>query len=163
VILLAVALTLALSPAAAAGPSRAQPDLVIVGRDGNTFTGNDIYNADGVGQERSVIIQRHLVLIVRLQNDSTTTGIFDVSGSPAAPGFKVRYFSGQTDVTRDATSSSFLRSAHAGQFFKVRIVINVLPEAPLGAKQSLVVSAVEHFGDATDAVKLDVTKVSTPD
>ncbi|MSO78473.1 MAG: hypothetical protein EXQ79_02570 [Acidimicrobiia bacterium] len=161
-VLLVVALTLALSPAAAAGQSASQPDLVIVGRNGNTLTGDNIYNSDGVGQQREVIVDRRTVLVIRVQNDGTDRDIFTISASPPSQGFRVRYLSGRHDVTKPVTAGDtanfFAPVVATGEFAQLRVVIKVIPAAKLGAHLSLTIRATSG---ATDAVHIEATKTST--
>ena len=162
--LLAVALTLALSPAAAAGQTAAQPDLMFVSRHGRVLTGDDTYNSDGVGQQRNVIVQDVLVLSVRVQNDGTQAADFTIAGSPGNSDLGVRYFTHgplETIPTMPVQNSVFAVRVLPGAFKKLRVVVDTNPDAPLGTTQTIVISATN--GAATDAVRATITKVSTPE
>lgn len=162
-ILLAVALTLALSPAAAAGQAATQPDLMIVGRGGAFFVGDNLYNDDGVGQQRSLIVDQRTIFVIRVQNDGLGSDDIAVRGSPAVPGFTVRYLRGRSDVTDRLTDHGLLiRSIAPGATRDLRIVVEADADAPLGAVLQLLIKAAGTPSHDSDAVKVEVTKVSTP-
>lgn len=175
-VLLAVALTLVFSPAAAAGQTAPKPDLMIVGRDGVALTGDDIY-ANGAGQQRSVIVQRRITLFVRIQNDGAAPGdvgliVLDVgiTGSQR-PEFGVRYRLGRTDVTDRIPQEAQINSDRQvqlkhfapGDERELKIVITARPSAPLGANLELAVKAAGTTRFDGDSVYFTITKVSNPE
>jgi hypothetical protein len=169
-LLLAVALTLALSPAAAAGQAEAQPDVIIVGRHGTGFTGDNVYNADGVGQQREVIVDRRAVVVVRIQNDGGGPATFVECASPASAGFSIRYELSHQDISEvltracDLHSPAFRVRELPGRGHTLRIHITADRHAQLGALQNIVITAVNRATPtATDTVKIEITKTSTPE
>jgi hypothetical protein len=171
-VLLAVALTLAPSPAAAAGQTASQPDLVIVGRHGTGVTGNDVYNDTGVGQQRSVNVTGHWELFrqqefrLRLQNDGAEDADFSVCIAPSsnAPiGFRIFGFGrDQSEIDPSACDPQLqlTRRIAAGRSVALSLVVDVDPDTPLGERETVLVVATH--GAASDAVLIKVTNVSTP-
>ncbi len=165
-------LTLALSPAAAAGQSGAQPDLILVGRDGNTFTGDDIYNDDGSGQTRSVIVDKRTVIVIRIQNDGDAPSDFDVaahdrgmSGRSTAFRLKLRLSgAGLTAESRapDGSRGFAIESLGPGAQQDIRLIVTTQPEGRLGAELELFVKAAGTATHDGDTLRITFTKTSTP-
>ncbi len=166
--LLAVALTLALSPAvAAAGQTSAQPDLKMIGRGPTILVGEDIYNADGVGQQRSLIAQRHVTLDVVLENEGSRAASFVIQGSSGSAGFSVSYqrvgHSGVRDLTAEVVGQGLTWTLRPQAERALVVFIDADTDAPLGVVQSLLVTATSTTDPASsDAVRATVTNVSTP-
>lgn len=126
---------------------------MFVGRAGAVLTGDDIYNDDGVGQQRSMIVAERLRITVRIQNESPRRGKYRLTAalSETTDDFRVR--PGTVAVTLGA-----------GLSFDHRIVVTADDDAPLGADQELVITATSK-SDPTlvDTVRVTVTNVSTPE
>jgi hypothetical protein len=166
-ILLAVALTLAVSPAVAAAQTSAQPDLAIVGRGDAFLVGDDLYNADGVGQQRNLIAGRHATFDVVLENEGARAESFLIQASAATAGFHVTYHQVRLSGVRDLTAAvvgdglTWTIRPHGKRPFVV--FVDADTEAPLGAVQSLLITATSTADRSSiDAVRVTITNVSTP-
>ncbi len=168
-LLLAVALTLAISPAAATGQSGAQPDLILVGRDGNTFTGDDIYG-NGAGQQRNVIVDTRVELTIRIQNDGDHVEDYGLIGtvvSGPADDFRIRYRLGNSELQSPFSERRFSARVYGlkpGSSRDLHIVVRAMKDAPLGSQLHLEVYArpPRHGVPESDTVKIEITKTSTP-
>jgi hypothetical protein len=163
-VLLAVALMLALAPAAAAGQAASQPDLIIVGRNGSGFTGDDLYSTAAIGQTRSVVVQEQTKMRLRIQNDGTESTLFRVTASPPEAGYQIRFVQGRRDVTVEAVAGTFeFDDVPPGKTRSVSVVIDARA-AEFGSQILIVilVSAPQR-GEVSpgDAVHIRATKVST--
>jgi len=157
-VLLAVALTLVMAPATAAGQVAAQPDLMFVSRGGDVLTGDDLYNDDGVGQQRNVVVDQRVSLTLRIENEGDQPAEFVVRGSVPGAGFAVKYFYEGVDIASELESEGYPLSVPGGSFEKVKVVVRV-SDPPFGAEQDVLITA--SSGTARDAVRITVTNVST--
>jgi hypothetical protein len=138
--------------------------VTIAERGGRAVAGEDLYSADASGETRSMIIEDRLVLEVQVQDDGTGKSSYNAKGSPAASGFTVRYRLGRKDVTTDAVAGSLvLEHLRPGDARTLTIVVTADRSAPLGAKQTILVTAHSTTEpNQVDAVRADITKVSEP-
>jgi hypothetical protein len=166
-VLLAVALTLVLSPAAAAGQSGAQPDLIIVGRDGSTLTGDDVYDT-GTGQQRSVIVDDRVEFTIRIENDGDHAEDYGIIGTVLtgrAEDFRIRYRVGSAELQTPFSKRRFsarVKGLEAGAARDLHIVVQAIKRAPLGSTIRLDIYArpPRHGVPENDTVWIDVTKTS---
>lgn len=168
-VLLAVALTLVLTPATAAGQTGSQPDLMIVNDGRGTTTGDDTYG-DGVGQQRSVIVDDRVVLTIRLENDGAEREDYGLhvhvmGGDEDA--FLLRYRLDDSDISKWVTSrrvSLRVAGVAPGDTRDVHLVVRALDDAPLGSELRLNFYArpPRHGVGENDNVNVEITKTSTP-
>lgn len=160
--LLAVALTLTMAPAAASGQPAAQPDLMIVGRGGYVLAGEGLYNEDGVGQQRSVIVGDHYISIgLLIRNEGSEPVDISISAPGPTDDFRLRYENRRADITDRVVAGTHTEGLGAGTTESFAVFVAPFPTAPLGARLRLLVTAT---GDGwTDAVLIKITNVSTPE
>ncbi|MEX0663984.1 MAG: hypothetical protein WD598_04340 [Acidimicrobiia bacterium] len=165
-VILAVAFTLALSPAAAAGQVNSQPDVMIVGRAGAVLTGDDLYGSTNVGQQRSMIVDDRLAFSVRIQNDGAESDSFLVTVRTSDAGFEVRSFLGKRDVTAGAQNGTLeLRHVPPEAARRLRVEVTA-STAAFGATLELVITAAAPQPGETrpaDSVYVEITNISTPE
>lgn len=158
---------------AAAGGS-SQPDVTIRQRGDAVSAGDDLYGADAAGQTRSIIMERRVVIVVRVQNDGSTDATYSVTATPPAPGFEIRYFvgrlgalrensgvNGHLNVTRSVLNGTFaFEDVRPGQSRKLVARVTALPGTALGALQDLLVTATSTTDPGQiDAARATITKV----
>jgi hypothetical protein len=145
--------------AAADGPS--QPDVTIRQRGDAVPAGDDLYGADAVGQTRSLIIERRVVVVVRVQNDGSSDATYAVTVTPPAPGFDVRFLVGRLDATQPILNGTFVFEAvRAGRARTLVVRVTAMPGTPLGAEQDLLVTATSTTDPGQiDAARATITKV----
>jgi hypothetical protein len=150
--------------AASAGPAAFQPDVFFQQKGDEYFAGEDLYAANAVGESRSLIIDDRLVLVVKVQDDGTGACAYSIQGSPAAPGYILRYRIGRRDVTSQALAGTLVfESVRPRETRTMTVLVSVAPNAPLGADQQIVISARSTTEPGqVDAVRADITKVSDP-
>lgn len=140
---------------------------MIVSRHGKVLNGDDIYNADGLGQQRSVVVEGTTRLQLRLQNDGTERDDFSIcipssSNSP----IDFRIFAEGRDASQIDPSicdphRQLTRRVKAHKSVPLSLVIDVDLDAPLGERATALILASN--GAAVDAVLIKVTKTSAPD
>jgi hypothetical protein len=168
--LLAAAFTLALTPAVAAGQVAPPPDLMIVSRGGAVLTGDDISNDDGVGQQRSVIVDSSVELRVRIENEGSDRQSLLVEVPILPDGFELSIRWPNQDFLEGLTKAQppdrirFALDVAGGARRTLRVRISVDPSAPLGASTPALVTVMDAANPSAvlDAVLLKITKTSTP-
>lgn len=144
-------------------PSDQRPDAQISTASRSGYVGNNVYNRTGYRQTRTLSAGRTQVrtFFVRVFNDGNVKNTFSVTGSAARPGSSVRYFAGDTDVTRAMRSGAGLRvPLRPGAFTLLKVRLKVLRTAEYGSRKPAKVRAV-WSGDGTrvDLVKAVVKVV----
>lgn len=144
-------------------PSDQRPDAQISTAPRSGYVGNNVYNRTGYRQTRTLSAGRTQVrtFFVRVFNDGNVKNTFTVTGSAARPGSSVRYFAGDTDVTRAMRSGAGLRvPLRPGAFTLLKVRLKVLRTAEYGSRKPAKVRAV-WSGDGTrvDLVKAVVKVV----
>jgi hypothetical protein len=137
-------------------PSDQQPDALVSSRSGSQFVGDNVYNATGAHQSKTLTARRGRTrtFYVRVANDGNLTNTFSVTGS-AAQGARMRYFSGLTNITSSMRSRTGWRvTLPPGGTSLVRVVITVAKTAKPG---SLKVAAVTARWTG-DGVRVDRTR-----
>jgi len=169
-----VALWLLLAGNAAAGVGPFQPDVTIRQRGDAISAGDDLYGADAAGQTRSIIVEKRVVIIVRVENDGSGDCSYSVTASPAAPGFEIHYFvghsrplrentgvNGRLDVTNEVLNGEFgFENVRPGEHRALSAVVTTETGAPLGAQQDLLATARSTTEpDQVDAARATITKI----
>lgn len=119
--------------------------------------GNDLYNTDGTGQTLGAKVSRGAskTFFVLIENDAQAADGFTVHGDASTPGFAVRYFVGQTNVTAAVVAGTYsFPSVASGDLRLLRAVVTATGAAPHGAvKDVLVTTTSTTLLIAQDAVK----------
>jgi hypothetical protein len=87
-----------------------QPDgLIASGASGGTFAGNNVYNATGASQTKSLTVHRGNTGTFRIKvaNDGLAADSFTVKGPGSGGGFTATYFDGATNVTAAVVAGTF--------------------------------------------------------
>lgn len=139
---LATTLTLTSAPVGATPPEPAavQPDAIIVGANGGTVVGDNVYNTTGANQTKTRTVARGstFVALFRAQNDSPDLRFLTPIGCASNANFTVKYFLPQApnpdiDVTQSITSGALSVGRNPGQSETYRVVIKVKAAAAAGA------------------------------
>lgn len=135
-----------------------QPDLLVRTAAETSYTGSNLYTADGTGQTKALTVAggAAATYLVRLQNDGNASDSFRLTAPAAAAGWTVRYFAaGLGEITADVTgagwvSGALARGAAIGLWFIVSPTSGVASDASL---DTLLTAASTHNGAAVDAGK----------
>lgn len=137
-----------------------QPDEAIQLKGDAAFLGAGIINGDAASQTRTVNSARGTsrTFLVRLINGGSAADQFELAGSAAPAGFKIRYLKGKTgttDITSQILGGTYLTGALApGKNVFVRVVITVRNTAAHGSSFGALLTATSLNNDAQiDAVK----------
>ena len=119
-----------------------------------SFVGNNIYNATGANQTRSVRESRgeNAVFLWKIQNDGTLVDRLGFRGPGSSPGFKVAYFAGATNVTKATVAGTYVKSLAAGANLRITVKITVASEARLGSVKLLRLRASSRSQPLADSV-----------
>jgi len=141
---------------------------MIVGRDGAVLTGADIHN-QGVGQQRSMIVDGRLAFTIRIQNDGDQREDYAIVGTVirgSAEGFRIRYRIGNdSGRVQSQRFNARVQDIAPGASRDLRVVVRNLEDTPLGATFELHIGArpPRHGVPESDAVLIKITNVSTPE
>jgi hypothetical protein len=134
------------------------PDARIGGAAAGPFGGNDVYNATGVGEVRSVTVARgkSTTAYVSIQNDGIVPAQFRVHGSGTATGYAPSWYSGASNITASARAGSYLTALIApGAAVTLRLVVNVSKTSASAGVFYTTVSSTP--GTPTDTVRVKIT------
>jgi len=138
----------------------ARPDARVRRGDTGAWVGWDVYTANGAGQLRSATTARGTSAEFGLwfANTGNAPDTFTITDQSAAPGFKVQYFDGATNVTAAVKAGTFQTGELApGAGHTLRVVVTVKADAANGAKATRLVTARSGVnGAALDTVKVTV-------
>ncbi len=140
-----------------------RPDAQISTAQTSGYIGNNIYNATGYRQTKTLNARRTQtrVFYARVYNDGNVKNSIAVEGSAPASGSAVRYYTGTTDVTTAMRSAGGWKvSLEAGRFKVVKVQIKVLRRAAFDSLKPAKLSGT-WTGDSTqmDLVKAVVKVV----
>ncbi|MBL9174775.1 MAG: hypothetical protein JNL10_14655 [Verrucomicrobiales bacterium] len=129
-----------------------------------TFSGNNIYNADGSGQSRVAAVAggQSASFSIAVQNEGSAADNLRLQGTGGSTGFTVKYFTGSTggtEITSQVVAGSYLlTNAPAGSVNLFRAVVTVTPGTAAGTLKDCIVTAISG-GDGTkrDTVRFQVT------
>lgn len=145
----------------AVAPVGGKPDLALRVTGESTFTGNNIYNADGTSQTKSQAANPGATAyyFFSVQNDHTNTDTITVTGPAGVTGWTVAYYNAaNTNITAQVTGTGWSTGALAAgavQYFSMRITpaVSALP----GVTCNILLTAKSGI----DATKLDAVKAVT--
>lgn len=137
-----------------------QPDgQVATGTSGGTFAGNNVYNATGASQSRSLTVHRNNTGTFRItvSNDGFTNDTFSLKGLGSSGGFTATYKSGATVVTAAVVAGTYSFSLAPGASKTVTLSVKVGSGVSVGTSHSWLETATSTgLGAAKDAVKATV-------
>ena len=134
-----------------------QPDAWISTARALGYLGNDVYNATGSRQTRTVTARRTqtATFYIRVYNDGNTTNSVAIKGSAAQAGSAVSYFGGATNITREMRSASGWKVHLApGKYRLVTVKIQALRRAAIGSLKTASVSGTW----TGDGVRTDLSR-----
>ena len=136
----------------------------LIGQTAGPLIGGNIYNRTGANQTRSVNAKRGTKksFVARVENDGNDTDTILLKGPGNSRGFKVKYFSGTSNITSGVIDGEAgIRNAGPGKFGTFRIEVSVTEDAAVGATKTILMT-LTSLGDRTkrDAVKAKVTVIS---
>lgn len=139
-----------------------QPDLLIRTLAESTYTGDGIYNTDGVNQTRTqnVASGTSVIYVFRVQNDGNATDTMTVTGPAANSGWTVRYFNNASvDITDQVTGSGWSTGTLAPGSV-AGLYVRVTPTtAVAGSMQTVLLTTTSSQDSAQrDAVKAVTTR-----
>jgi tripartite motif-containing protein 71 len=126
---------------------------------GTTYVGNDIYNANGTNQTKSLKAQvgKTVTFKIRVENDGSGTDPLTVLGGGSAKGYSVTYFSGTTNITSKVVAGTYKLSLGVGASLVLRMTVKVGSSAVV-SRSILVTTSADHEPTRLDAVKAVVKR-----
>lgn len=128
------------------------------------YTGDDVYNANGLGQMRTSKgkLGGSVSYSYRVQNEGTGSDSFRLSGCGDSPGFTLSYLEGTTDITAAVRAGTYsLGPVPLGGAAAISVKIAVGPSATVGTAKSCKILATSAADPAAmDAAKAKVKVVS---
>jgi subtilisin family serine protease len=134
-----------------------QPDAWISTARASGYVGNNVYNATGGRQSRTLQARRAQTraFYVRIFNDGNATTTVAVKGSSAQAGSALRYFDGATDVTRAMRSAAGWKVRLApGRYRLVTCRVKIVSGAAIGSLRTAWISGTW----TGDGVRTDVSR-----
>jgi hypothetical protein len=138
-------------------PPCQQPDVMIRRYAEAGFDGDDVYDANAIGQSRTGFVTRAGTtrFVVRVQNDGTEVDDLVIVGAKNTPYFTVRYFWGSQEVSTRVRHGIFRFDGMApGSTRQLVVQVTARPSAPLRSK--IIVRVVAK--SATDTALFDRVK-----
>ncbi len=136
-----------------------RPDLSIRSGAGR-WVGDGVYGATA-GQQVTQSLRRRgarRTAWVRVQSEGDRSDRVSVRGSRGNRKFRVRYYSGRTDVTRQVVAGRFRRSLGAGSHVDLKVVATRLRPARTGNRYRILVTGTSGLdGRRTDQVADNLT------
>lgn len=125
------------------------------------WVGDDIYNTTGEGQTRRSIMRAgwRRVHFVTAQNDDDATDRLRLTGPGSSADWKVRYFRGAEDITRQVTGRGFRTALlPPGGLVEIKVRVTARDSAQVGTRKVVRVE-VNSLGNPafTDVVKARFT------
>jgi uncharacterized delta-60 repeat protein len=129
------------------------------------FIGNNVYNSSGEGQTRTAFSPPggRKTFRIRVENDGDGIDCLTLMGPKSGSGFRVRYFAGTRDVTRQVQYGVYsIQDLDPGEGRTIKAIVTVEDSAPPGARRSILFTAASA-GDpsSVDAVKARI-RVTAP-
>jgi len=139
-------------------PYRPDGSIKIAGA--STYLGNNVYSTIGTHQTTTATRRRggKVTVVIRVQNDGTSTDSFRLKGPGGSSAFGVHYYAGLTgsqDITAAVTAGTYrLSNLAPGATRVIRLVVTVRSSATIGSLRSWLVTATSaHDSTRKDAVK----------
>lgn len=114
-----------------------QPDGRIRAGTNGATAGDDRYNANGTGQNRTVRVAkgRTATFFVTVQNDGSHPEALRVRGQPGTTNYGVRYFTGGVDITALVRTGNYTTPTLAVDGVRtIKVVVTVGNRAPVGSR-----------------------------
>ena len=126
---------------------------------GTTYVGNDIYNATGLNQTKTLkaAVGKTVSFKIRIENDGSGTDPLTVLGTGSGKGYSVTYFSGTTNVTSKVVAGTYKISLAAAASVVLKMTVKVGSTA-VTARSILVKTSADHEPSRLDAVKAVVKR-----
>ncbi|MHB1458706.1 MAG: M6 family metalloprotease domain-containing protein [Armatimonadota bacterium] len=143
-------------------PSGSKPDMLIKTGIESSYSGTDVFNADGTNQSKSqnAAPNQKVIFVFKVKNSGDASDSFKITGPAGGSGWSVKYFdlSTNADVTSQVTGSGWTSGALAIGASK-GIYVNVKPDATVavGSTKALLMTAASE----TDSNAIDVVKATT--
>jgi uncharacterized delta-60 repeat protein len=124
---------------------------------GSETVGDDVYNSTGRHQTRTMSVRpgKTTEFRIRLQNDSTGVDCLTAAGRREGKHFKVRYFAGDRDVTRQVSRGVFaVRNLDPGEARTLRAEVTIISSANPGLLLEILFHATSAGGPSiSDTVR----------
>jgi hypothetical protein len=137
-----------------------QPDgLIASGASGGTFAGNNVYNATGASQTKSLTVHRGNTgtFRIKITNDGFATDNFTLKGPGSSGGFTATYKNGANVVTAPVVAGTFSFSLAPAASKTITLTVKVGTGVSVGASKSWLVTATSTgLGTPKDSVKATV-------
>jgi len=126
---------------------------------GTTYVGNDIYNATGTNQTKTLkaAVGKTVTFRIRIENDGSGTDPLTVLGGGSGKGYTVTYFSGTTNVTGKVVAGTYKISLGVGASVVLRMTVKVGLSAVV-SRSILVKTSADHQPTRLDAGKAVVKR-----
>jgi len=134
-----------------------RPDNLIA--TGTTFVGNDIYNATGTNQTKTLKakVGKTVSFKIRIENDGSDPDPFTISGGGSAKGYSIAYFSGTTNITSKVVAGTYRLTMDPGSSVVIKMTVKVGSNA--STSHAIVVkTSADHETSKLDAVKAVVKR-----
>ncbi|MDX6481135.1 MAG: hypothetical protein QOG85_1645 [Gaiellaceae bacterium] len=131
-----------------------RPDARIGAAAAGPFAGNNVYNAAGTNEGKTISVARgdSGTLYVDIQNDGLSADTLKLTGPGGAHGFTLSYFQGSTNVTSQVLAGTYsTASLTPGAHVTIRVLIKVASGS--AASGTFLISARSAPGVPVDAVK----------
>ena len=127
---------------------------------GTTYVGNDIYNANGTNQTKTLKakVGKTVTFKIRVENDGSGTDPLTVLGAGSGKGYSVTYFAGTTNITSKVVAGTYKLTLDVGQSTVLRMTVKVGSTA-VASRSILVTTSADHEPTRLDAVKAVVKRV----
>lgn len=149
------------------GPTGTQPDNLVKNSTESVYVGDGIYNTDGTDQFRSQSANSGTAAVyhVRIENDGTTTGQFNVTGTgdgtSAHASWTVAYYDALTagnDITSQVTGSGWSTGSLAGGAYReIRVEVTSDEDAWGMETYDVLVTSTS----SVDPTKIDAVRATT--
>ena len=145
-----------------------QADLLVRKLNETVYSGDNLYNATGVGQEKTLIVQtdEKATYEIKVQNDADSAGSFILTAPAGGNGWTVQYFDSLTegtDITTQITGEDGWSTGALAIGASREIRIEVTPDETIaaGAQKELLVTA-SSAEIIQDVVKLNTIRQPLP-
>jgi sugar lactone lactonase YvrE len=126
---------------------------------GTTYVGNDIYNANGTNQTKTLkaAVGKTVSFKIRIENDGSGTDPLTVLGGGSSKGYSVTFFAGTTNITSKVVAGTYKVTLAVGQSTVLKMTVKVGSTA-VTARSILVKTSADHEPTRLDAVKAIVKR-----
>jgi DNA-binding beta-propeller fold protein YncE len=127
---------------------------------GTTYVGNDIYNATGTNQTKTLKagVGKTVTFKIRIENDGSGTDPLTILGTGSGKGYSVTYFSGATNITSRVVAGTYKINLDPAASVLLKMTVKVGSTAST-SRSILVKTSADHEPTRLDAVKAVVKRV----